>query len=93
MPSWEVLVKIMASEVPYDTTMVSLSTSIRMSMYGVSRQQRSDNVQRGAGLTSLIVPAVYHCRIRDRLLAKSKTCDADVYSNYRILESDEPSAN
>ncbi len=29
-----------------------------------------------------VVQAVYHYRIRDKLINKAKTCDDDVYSEY-----------
>ena len=43
----------------------------------------------GRELTFLTVPAVYHCRITDRLFEKSTTCTADFYSNHPLQEPDE----
>ena len=33
-----------------------------------------------------VVPAVYHCRIRAKLIDMAKTCEADVYSSYPFLD-------
>lgn len=62
------------------------SIGTRRNTHGVGHQQSSDNLWWSAGLTYFVVPAIYHYMIREKLINKAKTCDADVYSSYSMRE-------
>ncbi len=55
-----------------------------MKKHGVGSQQSSGSIWQRARLTMFVVPAVYHYRIRDKLINMAKTCDDDVYSRYSM---------
>ena len=46
----------------------------------------SDKIWWRAVLIKPVVPAVWHCEIRDKLINMAKTCQADVYSSYAMPE-------
>lgn len=57
-----------------------LSIGTRTTKDGVSRQQSFEKMSSRAVLTNLIVPAVYHHQIREKLINRARTSAADIYS-------------
>ncbi len=73
-------------KVTYGTSTDISNTGRKTNEHGVSSQRSSGSIWRRARLTMSVVPAVYHYRIRDKLIDKPKTCDDDVYSGYSMSD-------
>ena len=65
---------------------VALSIGMKPTENGVCCQQSFENLSR-ALLTNLLVPAVYHCQIRNKLIIMARTSRADVYSMESVVKN------